>query len=248
MLQDRESPPWSWRMLHLPKGGSNVAEYEDAVAINAAQGSFAIADGASETSFAGLWARQLVEGFVQHCPKVRQLTEWLAHMQQRWASEVDSLSLPWYGEIKRDEGAFAAFLGLVLQQRAPGLGSWRAVAVGDCCLFQVRDDCLLLAFPLEDSQDFGSTPALLGSRPQAPLPEVQHYCDTWQTGDQFFLMTDALAQWFLRQVERQRRPWKKLVRLCAAEEPEQPWERWISRLRQRHVLRNDDVTLIQISL
>ena len=48
--------PLRWSVLHLSKQGNTDAEYEDAWAVDAAAGRFTIADGASETSFAGRWA------------------------------------------------------------------------------------------------------------------------------------------------------------------------------------------------
>ena len=46
-----------WQSLSLPKRGHSPEEYEDALAGDPRSGRFAVADGASESSFAGLWAR-----------------------------------------------------------------------------------------------------------------------------------------------------------------------------------------------
>jgi len=42
-----------WRALGLPKRGHSAEEYEDAFAGDPKVGRFAVADGASESSFAG---------------------------------------------------------------------------------------------------------------------------------------------------------------------------------------------------
>jgi hypothetical protein len=42
--------------------------------------------------------------------------------------------------------------------------SWYAAALGDTCLFHVRDERLISAFPLDDVAAFGVSPALAGSR------------------------------------------------------------------------------------
>src|SRR2546430_11000254 len=47
-----------------PKRGHGPREYEDAFADNLALGRFAVADGATESAYAGLWARMLVNEFV----------------------------------------------------------------------------------------------------------------------------------------------------------------------------------------
>ena len=62
-------------------------------------------------SFAGLWARLLAEGFVA-ARRPRDLAGWLGDARRRWAAEVMGLELPWYAEMKREQGAFATFLGL----------------------------------------------------------------------------------------------------------------------------------------
>src|SRR5436309_5977268 len=51
-----------------PKAGNAAHEYEDAFALEAAALRFAVADGASETSFARQWAELLVDRFVHEPP------------------------------------------------------------------------------------------------------------------------------------------------------------------------------------
>ena len=69
------------------------------------------------------------------------------------------MELPWYAEIKREQGAFATLLGLGV--RAPTgqrRGGWRAVAVGDSCLMHIREGRCLLSFPVQKSADFNNEP------------------------------------------------------------------------------------------
>ena len=82
------------------------------------RGRFAIADAATECSFGGLWARHLVEGFVQAAnAKLSSWGNWLPPLQERWAREVGGRPLPWYAEIKA-------------QQAATSSGWWWTSAVG----------------------------------------------------------------------------------------------------------------------
>src|SRR5262245_47644955 len=98
--------PPRWRVLRLPKDGNSDSEYEDAWAANPVGGRFAVADGASESAFAGLWARLLVEGFLT-ARRPRDLRDWLGDARGQWSAEVMGLKLPWYVEMKREQGAFA---------------------------------------------------------------------------------------------------------------------------------------------
>jgi hypothetical protein len=186
-------PVLRWSVFTLPKEGHSPEEYEDAFAGKG--GRFALADGASESSFACEWANLLVEGFVASGESVIA-PSWLNPLRQRWAAQVDGLELEWYGEEKRRLGAFATFLGLIVKKpRQAKEGQWKALAVGDSCLFQVRQDRLLRAFPVRRSGDFGNRPPLLGSRcPAGRQAQAQVRFGKWERGDRFFLMTDALAE------------------------------------------------------
>lgn len=242
-----------WASFRVPKHGNQAEEYEDAAAANAEAGRFAVADGASESSFAGLWAQLLVEGFVKPMAKPAAGSNWVEPLQKSWATQVDGKSLPWYAEDKRSLGAFATFLGFVITQgtfteKGAG-GKWSVIAIGDSCLCQVRQDALIHSFPLKKSSEFGNEPILLGSRgdPVEQLRQRQKREEgQWQAGDRFFLMTDALAQWFLHTCETGRKPWRAIDKLMQADAPDALFARFIEELRNKEGLRNDDVTLIPI--
>jgi Protein phosphatase 2C len=231
--------PLRWHAFHLPKRGHSEEEYEDAFAASGPRSRFAVADGASESSFAGLWARLLAEGFVASRSPWEE-TGWLEPLRRRWADEVGTRPLPWYAEAKREEGAFATLLGLALRTH----GHWRAVAVGDSCLVQLRGGRLVTSFPLGRSDDFGNQPPLLGSRAPAPRAALRRAHGRWQPGDRFLLMTDALAQWFLRQHEQDRQPWDRLQPLLTTAAPAADFAALVDELREGEEMRNDDVTLL----
>jgi serine/threonine protein phosphatase PrpC len=238
-----------WQSFALHKDGNQPDEYEDAYAGNPTSGRFAIADGASESSFANLWAKLLVQGFV--ASRGQTTLNWLMPLQRKWAESVDRLELDWFGEEKRQQGAFATFLGLVLQKGQGGESRWRAVAVGDCCLFQVRQGKLLVSFPASRPADFNNRPPLLCSRSRGGregLSRAQRKVGKWQKHDRFFLMSDALAEWFLRRHEQQRTPWDSLLRRLAEPDPTAAMTAYIEQLRQQRALTNDDVTLLVIDL
>ncbi len=237
-----------WRSFALPKRGNSAEEYEDAFGGDPKTGRFAVADGASESSFAGTWARILTNGFLQGAIDPDPAA-WLKPLRRRWAEEVGGLQLPWYAEEKRDHGAFATFLGLEVERSATEtLGRWTAYSVGDACLFHLRHDELLAAFPLENADDFGNQPPLLGSRGIAPAAPLQQLEGTCELNDYLLLMTDALAQWFLRRHEKAMRPWVSLVKRLAEPNADAVLTEYVEKLRDKDELRNDDVTLIAVRL
>lgn len=241
-----------WRAFRLWKRNNAPEEYEDACAGDATAGRFAVADGASEASFAALWARLIAERFVAHPGKPWQTLDWLEPLRTDWADQVDSLPLPWYAEEKRELGGFATLLGLVFHPpREDRPGTWRALAVGDCCLFRTRGKRLLQAFPIARSEDFSNRPRLLGSRAQGPElldPEREQARGHWRIGDRFLLMTDALAQWFLLRTEQGGQPLLEIRELLAEADSEAAFAGWIDERRSQHGLRNDDVTLAVIDM
>ncbi len=166
----------SCRQFRLPRLGHRPDECQDASAADPERGRFAVADGATESVYAGEWARLLVDAFVGGDAAPFWPT-WLPPLQARWEEVIrppaDAPPRPWYMEEALTRGgAFATFLGLVLEPSPDGPAPWRwqAHAVGDSCLFLVRRGELVLSFPLARSAEFGTTPRLVGSR-RPPLPD-----------------------------------------------------------------------------
>src|SRR5262245_1264051 len=239
-------PPGAVRCLsfRLPRRGHAAEECDDALACAAERGRFAVADGAAESAQSGLWARLLVETFA-HGESLPAWPGWIAAAQARWAEEASpgpDAPVPWYLEDRHRQGAFATFLGLALDET-----SWLAVAVGDSCLFHVREGRLSAAFPLERSSQFDNTPWLVGSRtdPQGvPLERGAVQGGEARPGDRLWLMTDALARWFLLEFEAGNRPWEGLERLGDAG----TFAAWVEGQREARRLRNDDTTLVGVLL
>jgi hypothetical protein len=228
----------------LARRGNTPAEYEDAFAADDAAGRYAVADGATESGFAALWARLLVDGFVERPGEdVQSFPAAIAPLQERWGSDVRSRKLPWHARPSARQGAFATFLGIMV------LGDrWQAVAVGDTCLFHTRGHELLRAFPLDRSANFGNVPPLIGAR--TPVEVLRARQCLWtdargQAGDRLWMTTDALAQWCLAECESGGNPWQMLESLLEGTGGGD-FAAWIEGLRDAGRLRNDDVTLLAI--
>lgn len=228
----------TWRAFAVPKAGHGQDEYEDACAANPAAGRFAIADGASESSFARAWADLLVNNFTQQAGR---WSRWLPAARSRWHDSCQDQVISWYAEDKFLAGAYATFLGIAFQP--PDFGSWHAAAVGDACLFHVRGGRLLRAFPVRHAHAFGSQPVLMGARKASRKTKRLHARGDWRENDTLLLMTDALAHWFLDKAASGTKPWDEALAVTTQD----AFETWIAALRQTAGLRNDDVTLMVIS-
>lgn len=225
------------RSFVAPKDGYAAEECEDAWACNNPTGRFAVADGASESIYAGEWARHLCDAYVAD-PAADGIGPWLDIAQKRWRALVHGLPAPWHVAEKLDDGAFATFLGLWIE---PG-GHWHAVAAGDTCLFLSRGDELESAFPVRTAAAFGTRPELIGSRQRGRVRTVMTHGEL-AAGDRFWLMTDALAAWFLAEHEAGGAPWRELGARTVDD-----FAGWVAGRRADGRLKNDDVTLVAIEV
>lgn len=226
----------------LQKAGNADHEYEDAFAPEDAptdaecvEFRCAVADGATETSFSGLWAQILVDAFVsQRLPKLKPET--MLALSAGWRAAIDARykPLPWYAQEKLERGAFSSLMGLTIRAD----GSWRALCVGDSCLFHVRPQQTIRAFPYHLPDQFNNHPTLLSTRHDSSV-EARSARGKWKDGDYFLLMTDALAHFFLSQ--------RRLRAHLAADGLDQAgFAELVARARGERICRNDDVTLLKI--
>ncbi len=231
------------RVSAVPRDGGEVDDYEDATAVRVADWPVraAVADGATESAFAGQWARALVNGLVAADDMSEPaFASAVAEGQREWKSAVQegTPETPWYVTAKVAEGAHATALGLSLHPE----GTWRAVSVGDCCLFHVREGRVQMAWPMDDPETFTNRPSLLPSREAASVPAPHTASGTWQAGDTFALATDAVAAWLLARQEQ-----GEAMAEVLALDPEAVQQR-IAAAREDSDLRNDDATLLVLEL
>jgi hypothetical protein len=261
--------PWAGvATFWLPKAGSVTEEYEDASWVGP-DGSptgercgryirLAVSDGASESMLASRWARHLAECFGR---SRASRTRTLANAIHSWdeivrdyTMERDRRGSPiqWYEEPGLARGAFATLLVAELRRLADveHHGTWQAIAIGDSCIFQVRDERLLASFPVSEPDAFGYSPPLVPSKPTDPKTVirrmVRHRGD-WQSGDSFYVATDALAAWFLGSAHAGERPWE-ILRDLGTDAGPPSFEEWVVERRAAGAMHNDDVTLVRIDI
>ena len=181
-----------------------MVECEDAIATNEIDYRFAVADGATESYGARKWARYLATSWVSSTSRGADDAAYLtglARVAEHFRSKQPKGEVPWYVTAKAEQGSFAAVLGVAFLSLESGYGYWEAVSVGDCCLVHLRADGSKTSFPLEDPDQFGSHPSEIGSAihsHETLLPFVRRSASTLLPDDILLLMTDAIAQWYLR--------------------------------------------------
>lgn len=231
-----------------------------------------VCDGATESALAKDWAQLLSRAAAEQALERPDLLEGGPTFEEFAASVVDQWEpwleqykkervaagrpLKWYEHTKLAEGAFATLLSVRVDpdpvpepdaEVSAQAWRWRAAALGDSCLFHLRDEQLIESFPVESAEEFGTVPDLFSSRNRdaALLAGRTRYTGgRCLAGDRLFLMTDALAAWFLSAPD-QAAALRELLEFSAPGDLG-AFVDWLNGLRQRDLLRNDDVAVVRI--
>lgn len=218
-----------------------------------------LADGATESYLAGQWAQTLVA--TVGADKHAQVADAIDKARDRWTSIVSdyvaeragsSRPLQWYEEPALERGAGATLLVVDMHCPVPGAGhsKWKAWAIGDSCVFLARKGRLARRFPVMASGDFGMRPTLVSSLKNDTRTLLEHMRRAHGTclpDDTLLLMTDALAQWVLDRPHERRARVGACLRWREEAQPEE-FPAWIAELRAAGDVRNDDTTLMLVSI
>ncbi len=236
------------REFWIPKDAGHPEEYQDAFECDPKQGVAALADGVSSSLFSGSWARLLVRGVVRERFDVgdsAQRLAWLNERRQAWRDPINPQALSWHQKPKFQAGAQATLVWLELTRAEAGF-QLRCYAVGDSCLFQVNDNQVQRAFPLEDSRLFSENPQVLASVAQAndEQSSILLFEDECPFGQMLVLCSDALAAWAITELEHGRNPdWERQWSMSLED-----WRDWITELRAANQIRYDDTTVLLLRL
>jgi hypothetical protein len=241
------------RAFRLAKDAEHPEENQDACRTDAVRGVAAIADGVSSGIFSRDWARILTDAIVDEAPNPddkEAFAGWLAARRETWSGGIDVSQLAWHQKPKLRDGAFSTLLWVEIralddEDRRPE-DPWRlrAFAVGDSCLFHVRDGKLLRTFPIEQADQFEENPVVIGSVDlnRDELVEFKLLDEYCRPGDLLVLCTDAVAAWAFRLREAGSPPdWQSYWTMT-----EEAWRDEIAALRDRREMRYDDATLLLV--
>lgn len=249
-----------WHAATVSKSCNSIVENEDAFSPHLQDGEVidldffqcALSDGATRSSFAGDFANILVQNCIQS-QKVERLNQVIRSTQQSWHQLLEAKNLPWHAQEKVKEGAYATLLWLQFFPKGTNHilwnNTWRAIAIGDSCLFQFRKDKIIKAIPLESSREFNNHPKLVSSHLHSNVGRDDwETTGNWDTGDDFFLATDALAKWTFQVLEQNHNPAFIFKDKLTRRSKDNFFAEWISQLRRNGEIRDDDTTLIWIKV
>nr|BBH93144.1 hypothetical protein KTA_13430 [Thermogemmatispora argillosa] len=227
---------------------------EDACALDAGRGLFAVADGAGTTLFAREWALTLAELFVTY-PLLSahpfEVEWWLDLARARYASYFSPAEqLP--PELRYKwlrEGSQATLATLRVVESGPERVVAKALAIGDSCLLWRRAGSELVeSFPLRSPAEFAKPPLCLPSRAalfRRSFHRVQEQELTLGPDDCLMLATDALAHWVLAGGDGSLTP-GQCFSLVAQQTPSS-WESFVASCRADQGLADDDCTALVLT-
>jgi hypothetical protein len=247
--------------FQVSKIGEMETDIQDAVKWSEDNLSIAIADGASTSVEPKKWADLLVDSFCRDSNALWNgdsgWREWLYPIQQEWQKYrleiVQNAQTPWFERtIRSHDVGSATFLGL---QFDPDKKTYRAIAIGDCCLFHFHIEGdnnirIIKKFPIEISTEFKTVTHCFNSTNKynnyspCTLPFFQY-----KDGDIFLLATDALADYIMSSLEEDEIKWQKLL-FNDIEPNQENFKKITDNIRYKSgiKLKNDDTTLCLIYL
>lgn len=247
------------------KAGNMWQENEDALNYRITPTSLrlCIADGATMAPFAKLWVDILTTKFVEEIPafiwtnkptiesnesKATRFKDWLLSAALEWRSHIDFTTIPAHVFPNMKKGAYGTILGVHMHFRSQ---VWRAVAVGDCEMFIVRESKLFLpkslpgtyvvtAWPLTEAKQFGYAPNLVYTNPQMNadlVDQLKINRGNFKSGDIFIFASDALAKFIFEYGHPQK------IFSSRGE-----FNKFIETERNTGRLKNDDVALVIVKI
>lgn len=175
--------------------------------VNFEHNKFAISDGVSKSFFPKIWSEILVNKYVNQ-KDWKDNNEFIVESQKDWKSKVDKIvnqpETKWFtkSQYNRKDPALATFVGLQFLESDQ---KWIAQALGDSFLFFIPKDSTEIEIKLSTKPEpivFDNFPDYLSSIGNSHKGKKKSIKGEKIKEGTFYLMTDALAEWFLFNTEQ----------------------------------------------
>lgn len=241
------------------KESESLTDCQDYFSENVENGSFAIADGASQSFYPSIWAELLVKRFCQN-PVIDQENwrDWLKPVQQLWLKEVEERvrqakaeNRPTWIEgqngLNAQRSATSTFIGLHFTQEEA-----KVCIIGDSCLF-VLENNQVKTHLLKSSADFNDRPEYFASyvkdnhfQPTSFTISLEKKTSETMQEVYFILATDALSEYIFRCLENNIDIFQPLLQISSQSD----FKAFVASARSSNLVRmkNDDVGLMVLNL
>lgn len=227
----------------VPKHADAPSDNEDAYRVDEERGRVVVSDGASESFDAKIWARLLVDTFLETDPSEPTIAECVA----TFGTLHDPEGMSWSRAAAFERGSFAT---LLIAQEGSG-DRLDILSIGDSLAVLTDGQVLLGQWPYDTAEQFAEKPVLLSTKAELNADLLQDGGDLvvtagWERGDLqgpvFLLcMTDALGAWLLARM--QVGDVSALERLLEIRD-RATLEELVERERNIGAMRRDDSTLV----
>ncbi len=209
---------------------------------------FAISDGVSISFFSGIWSQILVDNYV----KSKEMTDlnFIDRCQKQWQQKIEEIvqqpNVKWFVKSKYSKKDFAAatFVGLEFFEKEC---KWQAQFIGDSFLFFIPKNCAhfegVIKYPERNNFVFDNYPNYLASIQNNHRGEQHISAEEEITEGTFFLMTDALSEWFISELKKDV---KEAVKTLTSLKNQNDFLEIIQTKRNENVLKNDDSAVLMI--
>lgn len=229
------------------KSAEQYIDCADNYAVNKSSHRFSVSDGVSKSFFPKVWSEILVTQFVEITDLKEN--ELINVCQEEWQKRIDEIvSLPdtkWFtkSQYNRKDPALATFVGLQFFEKEK---KWSASALGDSFLFFVpngfkdyQKELVKLSSKTEPIV-FDNFPDYLTSIGDSHKGRAKEKSGNLRNGT-FYLMTDALAEWFIKEGEN-------AIGKITVWKSQADFERFITQAIEENQLTNDDCAILCIEL
>jgi len=230
------------------KSAEQYIDCADNYAINKISHRFSISDGVSKSYFPKVWSEILVSQFVERTDLKE--SELIKVCQAEWQKRIDELvSLPetkWFtkSQYSRKDPALATFVGLQFFEKEK---KWSAWAQGDSFLFFVpkgfkdyQKELVKLSSKTEPIV-FDNFPDYVSSIGNNHKGEIVPKKSQKIVNGTFYLMTDALAEWFIKEGEN-------AIGKITVWKSQSDFERFISQAIEENQMTNDDCAILCLEI
>ncbi|MFC4033434.1 protein phosphatase 2C domain-containing protein [Streptomyces polygonati] len=221
--------------VSVPRIGGVADDGEDACGFDEGAGLAVVCDGAGSQFASREWARCLVRRFIAEPEPLLygDPAAWVTAAGADWRAGLDLHAAG--DRVRRAaNGGSGATIAAVRATTSPGGHLLDVSAVGDTCVYVVRDGRPHFAHPIAVSGEFPARPPLVTTWDTDPPARASLEL---RTGDTVILATDATARWA---ATRPAGDWEKLVRLTIAHLAD-----LLTRRRDRGEIADDDLTLLR---
>ena len=239
------------RQFTASKLGESVDSNEDSFKVSLAPLTIALSDGSSRSFKPKKWSSALVSSLSgsQSLLKVSDIKK----ISQK-VGKLENDNLPWNLEEIRLRGSQATFMRLNLVAQEANF-KINCLSIGDSLLvLQSTSDSkssnpTTRSWPFETLQDFPNAPSVVSSIEPFLVRNSQRKQSFKVNRDDFiYLMTDALARYWVEQKIVGKNIYQIFPFLCNQNDAQSSFEVWAKESRTLGLVEDDDLTIIEISL